>query len=196
MNSEHTLKELIAIQNSLDATNLKVLKKEFNSKQQDFALLKEELERRDKYAKELDGFWSTVFCNSDYFYVLLGKENCKEGEEECIPLDWIESLSVDYRPDFKFWVEIKVRPNEYFDNQSLTKEFSLFADSNQDQKWTAINWKPGKRALFDCPLIRFFTAEEIPDEDDNLNTFQILSDMYVNGVYYFMRRDEPEEIEE
>ncbi|KAI5171187.1 template-activating factor I [Nematocida sp. LUAm3] len=191
MNTEETLKELIELQNGLDDINLEALKKELLIKQKDFENIKEILEKRERYIREIPNFWQTVFSKTEYLYVLLGKEEVKEGEEECIPFEWIKSLKVDYRSGFRYWIEIEVEEgNEHIENRKLTKEFSVFEENNNNSVWTDILWREGRKPLPECALLRFISSEEDDDEDD-LNLFQILSDIYVNAIYYYMRTDEP-----
>lgn len=194
MNEENRLKQLIDIQNHLDEINIATLKEEFLFRQERFRKMQDILEKRDKYAEELENFWVSVVSNSEYFYIIFGKEEFKEGEDECIPFDWIDFLKVDFLPNFRYRVEINAKENEYFENKKLVKEFSLFEQG--DCKWSPIEWKGGKKSLPECPLLRFFSSEDSSDDDDNLNIFQILSDIYINAVYYYMRKEEPEEIKE
>ncbi|OAG29050.1 template-activating factor I [Nematocida displodere] len=181
MNGEAQLKKLIDIQNIIDELNVKALKKDFLGKLEDYKSMEDVLNKRNHTTDEIEGFWEDVILNSEFADVF-----CDEKEDATLDMSWVDTLKVEYREDFKFYVGIKTKENEYFDNELLEKEFSLF--ERQDCLKTAIEWR-GKEVT-DNPLLRFFSSKDCTDCDDNMNMFHILSDLYVNSVYYYMRCDE------
>lgn len=194
MQTEKLYKRLINIQNTIDQLNIEALKREFDAKLRDYEKLKESLEERNSLVEDIDGFWEEVIMNSEMAEDLL--EDCS-GSPSSTPLEevdgsWIGSLRVEYRPNFKYYVSLIPKTNEYFSNEFLEKEFSLF--ENKDCIYTTITWKEKK--TLDNRLINFFSSDDSSDDDYNVNMFQILCDLYVNAVYYYMRCDEEEEMED
>ncbi|KAI5179806.1 template-activating factor I [Nematocida sp. AWRm80] len=179
MNPKEVLKQQIDYQNSIDKVLLEAVKREFIGQKKDFNALKDIFEKRDKLAREIDSFWVNIIANSDFADELLlldGPVNYKD-------ISWIKELKVEYRSNFKYYVSIKAGLNEYFENTLLEKEFSLLEVI--DCINTPIKWK-GKSFL-DMPLLRFFSSEEPTQDDENLGIFYILSDLYFNASYHYMK---------
>ncbi|KAI5190837.1 template-activating factor I [Nematocida minor] len=185
MNPNDALKELVEIQSKIDLANIEALKQEYLLKLEHFNGLKETLNQRNILAKEIEGFWESVLVYSD-FVEILQEFDYREGQEEAsVDISWIESISVEYRPDFKYYIGVKAKENEYFENAVLEKEFSLFESA--DCINTSIQWKNKK--LMENPLLKFFSSSDATDDDSNMSMFQILSDIYFNAVYYYVRLD-------
>jgi len=185
MNRDEYSERLVGIQNTLDTINMEEHKQEFNLKLESYGRIKEILEERNRIAKEIEGFWETVFLNSEFADILLGSAGDREDSGECEAY-WIDSLRLEFRPNYKCYVAVVAKENEYFENTLLEKEFSWFEPG--ECKFTQMVWK-GKKVM-DNTLIRFFSCEDSSEDDDNMSVFQILYDLYVNAVYYQMRSEE------
>ncbi|EHY65504.1 template-activating factor I [Nematocida ausubeli] len=188
MTPEDALKALVNIQSKIDTANAETLKEEHNLKLSYFNSLKETMAERDTLIKEIDGFWEAVLCCSECAE-LLAEMDYREGQEETsIDISWIDEIIVEYREDFKYYVGIKAKENAYFKNTLLEKEFSLF--EGPECISTQIEWKNKK--LIENPLVRFFSSADSSDDDTNMAIFQLLSDIYFNAVYYYVRLPEDE----
>lgn len=189
MNPNDALKQLVDIQSKIDLENVEVLKEEFILKMNHFNKLKDTLDQRNTIAKEIEGFWETVLIGSDFLEILQETDSSEVNENNIIDISWIESIFVEYRPEYKYYIGIKTKENEYFENSLLEKEFSLFEST--DCIHTSIQWKNKK--LIENPLLKFFFSSDSTDNDINMSMFQILSDLYFNSVYYYVRLDGEEE---
>lgn len=191
MESEVVHKQLIDIQKDIDRKNLEASKKDFLAKLDLYSSMADTLGKRDELAKEIPDFWQCVFVDSEILDVLYNDEIISEEKEEEIEeaegmflgCEWVESISAGYREGFKHYVTLKAKENPFFENAVLEKEFSFF--STEGFKFTEIKWK-GKKML-ENPLLRFFSTGE---NDDNVGIFDMLCDLYVNAVYYYVKNDD------
>lgn len=193
MNPNDALKQLVDIQSKIDLENIEILKEEYHLKLKYFEKLKETLEKRNEIAKEIDGFWESVLISSDFLETLYGPEPVEIPDASVVDFSWIDSLMIEFRPEYKYYIGIKAKENEYFENAVLEKEFSLFTTSDCIQ--TTIQWK-NKKKLIENPLIKFFLSPDTTDSDSNMSIFHILTDAYFNSVYYYVRLDKEDEDEE
>lgn len=186
MSPEGILQQLVRIQSEVDLANVEALKEEHQLKMKHFNSLKTVLEERDALIREIDNFWEIVILSSDLLEII---KECEENIK--IDISWVKELKVEYKKGNKFYSNIKVKENKYFENSFLEKEFSLFGNECTN---TEIRWK-GQKKYLENPLIKFFISEG-GEEEGNMSIFQILSDIYLNAVYYYVRLEEGSEEEE
>lgn len=198
MEEELVHKKLVNIQREIDRRNVEASKQDFMAKTELYNGMKGMLDERDKMVSELAGFWQTVFVHSEVLDILYNdviledsaeqkdKESEDEYERTFLECEWIDSVRIEYRDSFKVFVEVRTRDNVFFDNPRLTKEFSYI--SSESLETTPIEWK-GKKML-ENPLLRFFSG----DNDNNIPIFDMLCDIYVNAVYYYVKSDERMEL--
>jgi hypothetical protein len=175
--AERTLKEM---QSSLDEKYIEYSKKDFGLKLEHYNGLKEDLEKRNKLIEEFGqtdsvykDFWSIAATNYE-----MGAEILPIGKDNAINAHWINYIKVWYEEGYMCCVEIDVRENPFISNDLLHKKFSLISDECDGSK---IVWKE----RCDCELFDFFEVNE-----ENLQIFDVLYELYVNGIFYFQLNNE------
>lgn len=171
-------KDLQKIQHQIDREYKKFAKRDFDLKLEHYNAIKPILEERDMSIQSVsnndngENFWERAGRNFPSFCDLL------PSEDENFSLSWMESLKCWYEDEFICCVEITLSRNEYLNNRKLWKKFSL-VDHTSEQTELKI------KKQVDCLLFDFFNKN-----DYDLEVFDVLYELYVNGVYHYCNADD------
>lgn len=175
--------KLNTFQSRVDQEYKEFAKNDFNVKLEYFNSLKPILKERDDFIQDLPSsdeganFWEKAAQNCPSFRDLLPLE------EEDFSISWIESLRCWYEENYVCGVEIALSRNDYLNNRRLTKKFSLLDHTSEGTEL-----KVKKEA--ECLLFDFFR-----ENDYDLEVFDILYELYINGAYYYCMCDESDSTE-
>jgi template-activating factor I len=136
---QQILERIVSIQGEIDTLNERASEEILHVEQKYNGLRQPHFERRSELIKELPDFWSTALLNHPQFSELFG-------EEDETVLQYLENIRVDEFEDVKsgYKVSMFFRPNPYFENEVLSKEYALDTNGESMIKGTEIKWKPGK----------------------------------------------------
>ncbi|KAF7683575.1 hypothetical protein TCON_1210 [Astathelohania contejeani] len=173
-NDEKLVTEFMRIQNQLDEKYTLLLREEFELKYKHHQSIRPILDERTMLFKkwqetnDFDHFWSQAILKYEIGVDILPVDSAGNPAS-----DWIKDLKVDYEPGYFCNVEIVVKENEFIENKILTKRFSV---ENNEREVTKLIWKNKTSA----PIFEFFENDE-----DELEIFDVLYELYVNGIFYF-----------
>ncbi|XP_072176836.1 protein SET-like [Diadema setosum] len=137
--NQQAIEEIDNVQNEIDNLNemaseeiLKVEQK-YNTLRQPF------FEKRAKLIEKIPHFWSTTFTHHPQLSMLLDEE-----DEEA--LQYLTKVEVKEFDDIKsgYRINFYFRPNPYFENDVISKEFHLNETGDPKSNATSIRWKPNK----------------------------------------------------
>jgi len=155
-------RELENLQESLDeldraaAEEIIALQKTYNCKKKPI------YEERGKVIKGIPDFWSKAALNHSGLDSILSPTDTDV-------LQYLESVNVEDFEDIKlgFRIELRFRPNEWFKNSLLTKEFRFTEDGEFESVLPSkIDWKEGKD----------LTIQNVDDDDHQESFFSFWFD--------------------
>lgn len=155
-------KKLEGLQEQLDqldreaAEEIIAVQKKANSKK------KPVYEERSKVVKNIPDFWSKAVLNHPVLSTILS-----EKDEEVFK--YLESVNVEDFEDIKlgFRIELKFKPNPWFKNSALSKEFRFTEDGEfESVQPSKIDWKEGKD----------LTIQNVDDENEQESFFSFWFD--------------------
>ncbi|CAB3992317.1 SET-like [Paramuricea clavata] len=136
---EHEIvEEIDGVQNEIDTLNEKASEEILKVEQKFNLLRKPHFERRTDLISKIPHFWVTAFLNHQQISAVLDEE-----DEEA--LQYLKSVEVEEFEDIKSGYRIKFHftDNPFFENDLISKEFSLNDSGDQIAKSTTIKWKEG-----------------------------------------------------
>ncbi|XP_028395026.1 protein SET-like [Dendronephthya gigantea] len=130
--------EIDSVQNEIDTLNEKASEEILKVEQKFNLLRKPHFERRTDLISKIPHFWVTAFLNHQQISALLDEE-----DEEA--LQYLKSVEVEEFEDIKSGYRIKFHftDNPFFENDLISKEFSLNDSGDQVANSTTIKWKEG-----------------------------------------------------
>lgn len=155
-------KKLEELQDQLDqldkeaAEEIIAVQKKYNSKKKPI------YEDRAKVVKNIPDFWSKAATNHPILGTIL-----TEKDEEVFK--FLDSINVEDFEDIKlgFRIELRFRPNAFFKNSALTKEFRFTEDGEfESVQPSKIDWKEGKD----------LTVQNVDDEEHQESFFSFWFD--------------------
>ncbi|TBT97556.1 hypothetical protein CWI38_2480p0010 [Hamiltosporidium tvaerminnensis] len=175
-NVEEIQKRLLNIQEELDNEYIEYTKRDFELKLSHYTQIKPILDQRDLIFADLKNPWELCFLNYE-----MGCELLPIDKNNKVIADFIENIKVWYEENYFCCVEISFTDtNPYFSNKKLLKKFSVLSEETENTK---INWTE----KINAPIFQFFEEEE-----DILETFDVLYEMYVNAIFYLSLAEELE----
>lgn len=154
------------IQRQLDENFTAYAKKEFDLHSKNYEQIKPLLEERDLAVVADPAFWSTALKNSEF-----GRE---EVDFDC---SVVKSLFAGYEGDYWCLVEVVLNENPYTDKTILRKRFNV---ATEEVDFTKFDLKRKTGSM----LLEFFKDDEV-----DLDLFDTLYNLYVNGVYYYYTKE-------
>lgn len=195
LETQKALEEIDACQNEIDFLNEKASEEILKVEQKYNKLRKPHLEKRNEFIKSIPNFWVTAFVNHPQISGILEEE-----EEDC--LHYLTKLEVEEFEDIKsgYRINFHFKPNPFFENDILTKEFHLGTSGDPASQSTPIRWKEGqelpkktkdqksrKRSLEQKSFFKWFTDNGDPSYDDIAEV--IKDDMWPNPLQYYLVPD-------
>lgn len=194
METQKALEEIDQCQNKIDFLNEKASEEILKVEQKYNQMRKPHLDKRSDFINRIPNFWITTFINHPQISGILEEE-----EEEC--LHSLVKLEVEEFDDIKsgYKINFHFKPNDYFENDILTKEFHLGTTGDPTSKSTPIRWKEGKelprrkeskerkRTLEVKSFFKWFTDNGDPSYDDIAEV--IKDDLWPNPLQYYLVPD-------
>jgi len=135
-----SIEKIDEIQNNLDSLTEKASAEILQVEQKYNKLRQPYYANRSRLIKTIPNFWATVFINHPQVSAILGEE-----DEDA--LQYLTAIAVEEFDDIKsgYKVKFQFKPNPYFANEELVKEFHLHDDEiPSGPTATQVNWHPGK----------------------------------------------------
>jgi len=171
--------EFRRIQDGLDDKYGRYIKKEYELKHEHYKSIKPILDERDRIMnermsrEERDSMVRAAFDKFEDFYDYFPL-NPKEERD----ISFIKFFKVELLPNETIKILFELYPNDYVSNETLEKIIYLF---DKESEASPIEWKDEKA---ECGFFNFFETDE-----DDLETFDIINELYVNLIFYAALED-------
>jgi len=188
---EKTLAELSEVQDSLEKLNeasaeeiLQIDKKYAQKK-------KPHYQKRSEVVKKLPDFWITAFASHPTFASIINEEDQAifESLEDLV----VDDIDAGERQGYR--IVMKFKPNNYFTNASLTKEYVVNPEGQLTSNISQIKWKESKDAKKREEREQGFFSVLFRDLGDNEDEIAELlhDDLWPNAIKYYQGLVDTEE---
>ncbi|KAG5858851.1 hypothetical protein KMI_10g15490 [Encephalitozoon hellem] len=168
---EEVYKDLEEIQRDIEREYEEFARKDFECKLEHHKQIRPLLARRDRVIASMvpGDYWGRVLGRYE-----VGETILPRGTNNEVCTGWVRSLRADYLDGYAYMVEIEVNENEFVGNSTLRKKAYLFEGEVEK---SGVRWKGDRR----WPVFEFFETDTA-----DLDVFDILYEVYVNSVTYFL----------
>ncbi|XP_038054040.1 protein SET-like [Patiria miniata] len=151
------------------------------------------IDKRNEFIKQIPNFWICTFVNHPQIAPRLSEE-----DEEC--LHYLRQLVVRNYDDLKtgYSITFHFAKNPFFENETISKEFSLTEDGEPTSKSSEIHWKPGmditkklrSKGKMDVPCASFFGwfSDHLDAGNDEIADV-LRDDLWSNPLQYYLIPD-------
>ncbi|XP_022081011.1 protein SET-like [Acanthaster planci] len=151
------------------------------------------IDRRNEFIKKIPNFWVCTFVNHPQLAPRLSEE-----DEEC--LHYLRQLIVHNYDDLKtgYSITFHFTKNPFFENETISKEFSLTEDGEPTSKSSKIRWKPGmditkkmrSKGKVSVPCASFFGwfSDHLDAGNDEIADV-LRDDLWSNPLQYYLIPD-------